>query len=127
MLFKILCHALPCAVVKLFLRLIFIALVLGASGCASLKKLLHLKPAPRAERTHPAPERVGVIVLVNDDAHFVLIDTTTGVIPDSGTALKALRNDAEIAVLHSGAIQRRPFVIADIVSGAPARGDTVFR
>lgn len=85
------------------------------------------KAPPRGERTHPAPERVGVIVLVNEEQRFVLIDTTTGVIPASGTALKALRSDAEVAVLHAGEVQRRPFVIADIVSGQPARGDVVFR
>lgn len=113
---------------KLFTRLLSLVLILALPGCATLKKLLpHKKRPPRAERLHPEPERVGVIVLVNEDQRFVLIDTTTGIIPSSGTALKAFRNESEIAVLHAGEVQRRPFVIADIITGDPVRGDIVFR
>jgi hypothetical protein len=108
--------------------LLFAVLLVGLPGCVSLKKLWPFKPRPpKGERTHPAPERVGVIVLVNEEQHFVLIDTTTGVIPTAGTALKAQRDGADAAVLHAGEVQRRPFVIADIVTGQPSRGDVVFR
>ncbi|MEQ1861497.1 MAG: hypothetical protein ABMA13_16365 [Chthoniobacteraceae bacterium] len=109
-------------------RLLLILALVALPGCTTLKRLWPFKNrTPRAERVHPAPERVGVIVLVNEDSRFVLIDTTTGVIPASGTALKALRHEAEIAVLHAGEVQRRPFVVADIISGDPSRGDLVFR
>jgi hypothetical protein len=127
MLSKVMRGAVAYRQVKPFVRLLLVAVLLSTPGCATLKKLWPGKRTPRAERTHPAPERVGVIVLVNEDARFVLIDTTTGIIPASGTALKVLRSDAEVAVLHAGAIQRRPFVVADIITGAPARGDAVFR
>ena len=111
-----------------FARIFLLAvLVVALPGCATLKKLLRIKTPPKAERTHPAPERAGVIVLVNEEQHFVLIDTTTGVIPTAGTALKAQREGADVAVLHAGEVQRRPFVIADIISGQPSRGDVVFR
>ncbi len=110
-----------------FARLLLLLALLALPGCMTLKKLWPFKPHPRAERVHPEPERVGVIVLVNEEQRFVLIDTTTGVIPTAGTALKVLRNEADVAVLHAGAVQRRPFVIADFVTGQPARGDVVFR
>jgi len=110
---------------RLLLALLFLPL---CTGCAVLQKILpKRKPIPKAERAHPEPERVGVIMLVNEDAHFVLIDTTNGTIPTAGTALKVLRRDAEISVLQCGGIQRRPFVVADIVSGTPAKGDVVMQ
>lgn len=109
-------------------RLLLLLALLVLPGCATLKKLWPFKSrTQRGERVHPAPERAGVIVLVNEEQRFVLIDTTTGTIPAAGTALKALRGEAEVAVLHAGEVQRRPFVIADIVTGQPARGDVVFR
>jgi hypothetical protein len=113
--------------VKFFVRILVCVALVALPGCASLKKLSPFKKPPRGERVHPAPERVGVIVLVNEEQRFVLIDTTTGVIPDAGTALKTFRKDVEVAVLHAGEVQRRPFVIADFVTGEPARGDVVFR
>jgi hypothetical protein len=115
-------------VFRLLLQSLCVGLLVVAGGCTTVKKMTPFKShTPRAELVHPAPERVGVIVLVNGETRFVLIDTSTGVIPDPGTALKALRQDAQVAVLKCGDVQRRPFVIADIVSGEPARGDVVFR
>lgn len=109
-------------------RLFLLLTLLALSSCSTLAKMWPFKSrTPKAERVHPEPERVGVIVLVNEEQRFVLIDTTTGVIPTAGTALKAIRSEAEVAVLHAGEVQRRPFVIADFVSGQPARGDVVFR
>lgn len=113
--------------VKSFVRILVLVALLALPGCTTLKKMWPFKPPPRGERVHPAPERVGVIVLVNEEQRFVLIDTTTGVVPGAGTALKAFRHEAEVAVLHAGEVQRRPFVIADFVTGQPARGDVVFR
>jgi hypothetical protein len=98
-------------------------------GCASLEKFspFRSRRPPRAERVHPAPERVGVIVLVNEDARFALIDTTSGLTPAPGTALKVIRGETEVAVLHCGPVQKRQFVVADIATGTPSRGDLVFR
>jgi len=122
-------RGIPSAAVIHHARLLLVLALLALPGCATLKKLWPFKgrQTPRAERLHPAPERVGVIVLVNEEQRFVLIDTTTGGIPAPGTALKIFRNDTEIGVLHAGEVQRRPFVIADIITGAPARGDIAFR
>jgi hypothetical protein len=80
----------------------------------------------RVERA-TVPERVGEIVLLNEDAHFVLIDLATGNPPESGTALKVLRDHAEVGVVTVGDVRRRPFVVADIVKGEPQKGDVVFR
>jgi hypothetical protein len=106
----------------------FVALYV--SGCAAFKKL-HLpahRPAQPAATPAPVkPQVVGTITLVNEDAHFVLIDVGASGVPRSGTALKAMSGGAETGVVTVGEVRRRPFVVADIVRGAPRKGDRVFQ
>ena len=105
------------------------ALLAGAPGCASFKKM-HLlphrksKPAPVQAAV---PGRVGTITLVNNDEHFVLIDTGMAAAPATGTALKCFTGEAVSGVVAVGNVNRRPFVVADIVQGAPKKGDAVFQ
>jgi hypothetical protein len=103
------------------------ACLLGGTGCATMKKL-HLFPQRKADAVTkaPAPRQVGIITLVNETDHFVLIDTATAPPPAAGTALKTFTGTVESGVVTVGAVSHRPFVVADIVSGAPQKGDTVF-
>jgi hypothetical protein len=64
--------------------------------------------------------------LVNEADQFVLIDTATAPAPEAGTALKTFTGEVESGVVTVGSVSRRPFVVADIVSGAPRKGDAVF-
>jgi hypothetical protein len=70
--------------------------------------------------------------LVNRAAGFVLIDVGLYIPPD-GQALKAFEPGVppaatgETAVLAVSAERARPFIVADIVAGAPAKGDLVYR
>jgi hypothetical protein len=113
---------------------IFLALVLalaGVTGGCSILKKIHL-PGRHAKKEKPAagppkPQFAGTITLVNEDAHFVLIDVGTSSVPRSGTALKSMSGGVETGVLAVGDVRRRPFAVADIVSGAPKRGDQVFQ
>ncbi len=73
------------------------------------------------------PQRVGTVTLVNEQEHFVLIDTGIAGVPAPGTALKCLTDDAESGVVTVGKVTRRPFVVADIVRGEPKKGDGVFQ
>ena len=87
---------------------------------------------PSHRQTKPAalnagPQRVGTITLVNEAARFVLIDTGMGAVPAIGTALKSFSGDAPSGVVAVGDVTRRPFVVADIVQGAPKKGDGVFQ
>lgn len=73
----------------------------------------------------PHPTLIGTVASVNEDYHFVLIDTYYN--PRSGTALKALSPDGtETGVLTVSPEKRPPFIIANIVHGSPQRGDQVF-
>jgi hypothetical protein len=81
---------------------------------------------PRAEAV-VKPQFAGTIVLVNEDEHFVLIDVGFSSVPRSGTALKAISGGVETGVVTVGEVRKRPFAVADIVSGAPKRGDRVFQ
>jgi hypothetical protein len=109
-----------------------IVLVLGTPGCALLGNAGNLfkskkkKDNTRVERA-TVPERVGEIVLLNEDAKFVLVDLDRGNPPDSGTALKVMRQGVEVGVLALGDVRRRPFIVADIVRGNPQKGDVVYR
>jgi len=114
-------------------RFVLISFVLGAStigdaGCATIKKLHLPRHTHKGDENTPAqaPRRVGTVTLVNDADHFVLIDTATAAAPAAGTALKTFTGDAESGVVTVGSVSRRPFVVADIVSGAPRKGDAVF-
>ena len=84
------------------------------------------KPKPVVARAG-VPVRVGTITAVNEDAHFVLIDTGLAAVPAVGTALKSFTGESASGVLAVGNVIRRPFVVADIVQGTPVKGDAVFQ
>ena len=98
-------------------------------GCATFKKMNVLprrKPKPVVARA-VVPVRVGTITLVNEEQRFVLIDTGMAAAPAVGTALKSFTGESASGVLAVGNVNRRPFVVADIVQGAPLKGDAVFQ
>ena len=97
------------------------------AGCALLKKRARERKARNASTQPVAPQFIGTITLVNEDDRFVLIDNGNSPTPPTGTALKSFAGDAESAVLSVGSVRRTPFVIADIVKGAPHKGDAVFQ
>jgi hypothetical protein len=106
-----------------------IVLASGSTGCTLLARAFESrkkKDDTRVERA-TVPERVGEIVLLNEDAKFVLVDLDAGHPPDAGTALKVMRRGVEVGVLALGDVRRRPFIVADIVSGTPQKGDVVYR
>jgi hypothetical protein len=107
-----------------------VSLAVTMGGCAILKKLhlpgRHRKKPPRAEAV-AKPQLVGTITLVNQDTRFVLIDLGSAAVPRAGTALKAMSGGVETGVVTVGEIRKRPFAVADIVSGTPKRGDQVFQ
>lgn len=70
-------------------------------------------------------EFAGIITLVNEDNHFVLIDGGYSSAPADGLKLKSFTDDAESGTLAVSPQHRRPFVIADITSGTPKKGDRV--
>jgi hypothetical protein len=56
-----------------------------------------------------------------------LIDNGNSPVPPTGAALKSFAGEVESGVLSVGSVRRAPFVIADIVKGAPHKGDTVYQ
>ena len=93
----------------------------------------HLNPfhSQLFHRHHPqagptGPRFIGTVSLVNEEAHFALIDAVET--PAPGTALKSVSPDgAETGTLAAGPEQKRPFFTADIVKGAPHRGDHILQ
>ena len=113
-----------------FIRTMLVGcLIATTSGCATFKKM-HLFPRRKPKTVAAqaeAPRRVGTITLVNDDDHFVLIDTGMAAAPAVGTALKSFTGETASGVVAVGNVNRRPFVVADIAQGAPKKGDAVFQ
>lgn len=87
---------------------------------------------PAAGPTSPREHRVGVVRVIGDAQRFVLIELPvgdSGPLPD-GTLLRcssAPTSDAPTnAMLRVSTERRRPFIVADVLSGEPRVGDAVF-
>jgi hypothetical protein len=89
------------------------------AGCAG-------HPKKKAADIPPSHRLVGTIMVVNAEQHFVLIDTESSFPAAVGTALKSFSNGTETGVLTVSPEVKPPFMIADIVSGTPQKGDQVF-
>ncbi len=74
----------------------------------------------------PQPRLVGSIAFVNEQLGFVLVDVGSLYTPAAGSALKSFADGQETAVLAVSPERKRPFITADIVKGAPHRGDLVY-
>ena len=106
-----------------------VALLFVFSSCAIFKKipLLPYRKSKAAVVTDSTPRRIGTITLVDDAGRFVLIDTGMAGVPPLGTALKSFSGESASGVVAVGNVNRRPFVVADIVQGVPKKGDGVFQ
>jgi hypothetical protein len=109
----------------MFLRRFFwdcaLLTIVCSSGCTFQRK----RKAPPAHDTRPL--RLGQVALVNEAEHFALIETFSSAPPAVGTILRIYRGDAVTAELRATSVRRKPFLVADLVSGAPAKGDEVFQ
>lgn len=97
-------------------------LLLLLNGCS----LFHRKHTIRAASAETAPRMVGTVAVVNEDAHFVLVDVGTLYTPMPGAALRCFADGQESAVLAVTPERKRPFIAADIVKGTPHPGDLVY-
>ena len=96
-------------------------------GCVLLKKFRGRgagKEAP-TQRTR-AVQLIGKVVLVNAEANFVLIDNGSNPSPGMGAAVQCRMPDGTTAELKVTEIRKRPYVIADVVSGTPQKDAPVF-
>ena len=99
------------------------------SGCALWRRPLSVEKKAEAEKIAAARrplQLVGKIAIVNGKEGFVLIDTGSYAVPVAGARLRGYTGPVESSELRAGDVQRRPFVVADVVSGTPQQGDEVF-
>lgn len=80
-----------------------------------------------ADGTKGKRKQIGTVLLVNADAGFVLIDAHGWALPEAGMALKCLRDGVDSSILTVSGERQGSHVIADIVTGAPRKGDQVFQ
>ncbi len=72
------------------------------------------------------PRLVGTIAVVNEPLKFVLVDVGSLYVPTVGKALKCFSSGTESGVLAVTPERTGPFISADIVKGAPQKGDQVY-
>ena len=114
------------------------AILLGASlsGCASAKRktpkekpAAAIPPLDAGEQTvktaRPWMQSLGKVVLVNQAMAFVLVDIGSASTPEAGSPLQSYTDSALSAGLVVSNYQKRPFLIADVVSGMPKVGDSI--
>jgi hypothetical protein len=107
---------------------LFVVIIITQPGCAGIKQRAPARKKAAAARIQKRePILIGVITLVNSDGGFVLIDSGTNPPPNSNAILKSKTAGVESAELKVSEIRRHPFVIADIVEGAPVKGDLVYQ
>ena len=108
----------------------------GAPSTAAAAKPPPSSPASDAATLAAAPtpvvHRVGTVRVIGNAQRFVLVEVppgATGALPD-GQPLRCAADPSPAApttaTLRVGRERRRPYVVADVVSGEPHVGDTVF-
>jgi len=95
------------------------------SGCTALPWARHGTKHASSVLPPSGPRRVGRVALVNAELGFVLVDVGSLYAPQAGTALKSFHGTEESGVLAVSPEKQRPFIVADIVKGAPKVGDDV--
>jgi len=96
----------------------------AAAGAAAIAPAI-ASTTPKAPQPYTA--RLGLVSLVNNSSDFVLINIGTAPAPPPGSRLQSYsaQAGATAAELSVSNYQRRPFLIADIISGNPKVGDSV--
>ena len=105
-----------------------ISSVIALSGCVPETRGKTPATAAAVTTATPEPSVVGEVAVVDAEKHFVLVDLESNLyVPAPGTQLRATNAKGGIAHLKASPEQKRPFVAADIIDGAPAVGDQVVR
>jgi len=110
---------------------LFMALVAGCARYSEKKKAAAGKPpetgalAQKNTSSETWQPRLGKILVVKDKLEFVLVDIGTAPAPAAGTILLSYTEANPSAELAVSSFQKRPYLVADIVSGVPKVGDAV--
>ena len=106
-------------------------LMIAGAATSSLLTFPGCATQPQPATAAPGPTRpsvVGEIAVVDEEKRFVLIDLGSNLyVPAPGAAMHSINPTGAIAHLKASPEQKRPFIAADIIDGAPAVGDEVVR
>lgn len=109
-----------------------LAFLLLAGGCASHPRRASVVTGSASPSPSATPlltgRIVGEIAVVNAAEHFVLIDLGPNLyVPEPGLNLRSHDAAGTVAHLKTSPEQKRPFIAADIIDGAPKVGDEVLQ
>jgi hypothetical protein len=97
-------------------------------GCSLLEKFRGKSgkaPERPVKRTRQV-QLIGAVVMVNEEGKFVLIDNGSNPSPGMGATVQCRMPDGTSAELRVTEIRKRPFVIADVISGVPQKNAQVY-
>jgi hypothetical protein len=115
--------------VRVFIVILLACAAGFSAGCSHFRRPpLKAKAVTKEDKLRKGPLLfVGTVKLVNEEDHFILIDSGGQASPAAEAVLKVKVDGVETAELKASDIRRRPFAIADIVSGTPKVGDRVYQ
>jgi hypothetical protein len=88
---------------------------------------MHFGRRRMADAKPAGPLMVGRVSLVNEDERFALIEADLVQPPAAGTMLRIAPASGAPVELRATGVRRRPFFVADLVRGIPAKGDAVIQ
>jgi hypothetical protein len=107
---------------------LLVSLVVLESGCGLLragKARRRAGPEVALAESRRAPLAIGRVSLVNEEERFALIEANLAQSPPPGTILRTYRGNETSAELRATGVRRRPFLVADLVSGMPGKDELV--
>jgi hypothetical protein len=114
---------------RLLLCLLIATLAATQVSCSTFHRRWKKKASPEdiaAAHARRPLLRLGVVTFVDETERFVLIDSGAQPTPADGVRLRSYAGPHISAELRTSAVRRRPFVVAEIVEGAPRTGDEIF-
>ena len=106
------------------LLLLAFVLMLGATSCQMVSKFKHRK-AGKDSGEEEGIKAIGTVEMVNPEAGFVIVHILPNSLVTPGMELTTIGNNGQSARLKVSPERKTIFITADIVSGEPAKGDTV--
>lgn len=105
--------------------LLALALTVTVTGCQAIANFKLRKVAKDQKDEPEGLKAIGTVEMVNPEAGFVIVHTMSNVPVAPGTELTAVSGDGQTSKLKVTPERKSIFITADIVSGAPVKGDTV--
>lgn len=109
-----------------FRLLLAAAFLVSITGCQVVSRLKHRQSSKDQPEASEDLKAIGTVEMVNPEAGFVIVHTLANVPISPGTELTVVTSTGENAKIKVTPERKSIFITADVLSGNPSKGDTVF-